>query len=122
MNLYGILESNGTVFTSIVDSILWYNLRNATSKYAFVLEHHLDMDGNADYPISGHKSDYEMAYIGGLGDAKNMYLKIDPTTKAGPDPSIAAIQNEHGSLVSMLDGANVSDFEEKAKFKCGPPE
>ncbi len=108
---------------SIVDSVLWYNLRNATSKYAFVLEHGLDRDGNSSYPLPGHKSDYEMAYIAGSGDAQNLFLKIDPAAKGILPPEISDIQNEANTLQNLLDGANVGDFNEnKAVFKCGPPE
>ena len=123
VDLYKLLESNATVLSSIVDSVLWYHLRNATSKYAYVLEHDLDRDGNADYALPGHKSDYEMAYIAGSGDARGLHLKIDPEAKAGPAPDITEIQNQNGALQSALDGANIGDFsEKKADFKCGPPE
>ncbi len=106
-----------------MDSILWYNERNATAKYAFVLEHHLDRDGNADYPISGHKSDYEIAYIGGPGDSANMYVKVDPAAKAPMEKSFAEIQRINASLTNLLDGANIGGFEDtQAEFKCGPPE
>ncbi|MFZ4461251.1 MAG: hypothetical protein ACOYN2_01555 [Patescibacteria group bacterium] len=98
-------------------------MRNATSKYAFALEHNLDRDGNADYPLPGHKSDYEMAYIAGSGDAQNMHLKIDPAAKDGAPPEIADIMNQYNAVNNLLQGANISDFNEgKTTFKCGPPE
>lgn len=123
IDLYASLAANSTALKSVVDSVLWYNLRNATSKYAFTLENSLDRDGNVGYPPPGHKSDYEMAYIAGSGDAENMHLKIDPASKDGAPPEITSIMSEYNALDNLLQGANVSDFNEgKATFKCGPPE
>ena len=123
VDLYKLLEGSGNALGVLVDSVLWYNERNATAKYAFVLEHHLDRDGNADYPISGHKSDYEMAYIGGPGNSTNMYVKVDPVAKAPMEANFAEIQRLNTSLANLLDGSNIGGFEDSAaEFKCGPPE
>jgi hypothetical protein len=61
--------------------ILWNNLNSITAKYAFVLEHFLDDDGNVSFNAAYHKKNYEMAVLGGFGDAQNMIVKVDPTLK-----------------------------------------
>lgn len=121
-----ILPNNGTpptngdseILSTLIDSIIWYNQTNATSKYAFILENYLDRDGNREYPLAGHKSDYEIAYIGGPGDAANMYVKLDPAAKSGPPPGISEIQADYGAHLNMLHATNISSFNEEGKFKC----
>ena len=81
VDLYKMVNESGNMLTTLADTILWYNKSNATSKYSFILENYLDRDGNRDYPLSGHYSDYEIGYIGGPGDAQNMYVKVDPESK-----------------------------------------
>ena len=123
IDLYTRLASAGNALNTIIDTVLWYNESNATNKYAFVLENYLDRDGNRDYPLSGMKKDYEMAYIGGNGDAQNMYVKVDPEAKIAPPREITDIQSEYGSLSNLLAGSNISSYGgEGAQFKCGPPE
>ncbi|MDD2745687.1 MAG: VCBS repeat-containing protein, partial [Candidatus Gracilibacteria bacterium] len=123
VDLYQLLESNGNVLSTLADTLFWYNKSNATSKYSFILENYLDRDGNRDYPLIGQHKDYEMAYIGGPGDAQNMYVKLDPESKGNLPKSITDIQAEYGSLTNLLDGANISAYApEDSKFKCGPPE
>jgi hypothetical protein len=123
VDLFGILANSGNTLSTLIDTLLWYNERNATSKYAFVLENYLDTDGNRDYPLAGKRSGYELGYIGGPGDAQNMYVKIDPEAKNAPPKEISDIQTDASSLTQLLDGANISSFQENsADFKCGPPE
>lgn len=64
VDLYSLLSANQASLDTLIDTIYWYNQGNATSKYAFTLENYLDRDGNRGYPLAGHKSDYEIAYIG----------------------------------------------------------
>lgn len=123
VDLYKLLADNGNVLSTLADTLLWYNKSNATSKYSFVLENYLDRDGNRDYPLIGQHKDYEMAYIGGPGDAQNMYVKLDPESKGNLPKNITDIQAEYGSLTNLLDGANIGAYApEDSKFKCGPPE
>ncbi len=123
VDLYTMVASSGNMLTTLADTILWYNRTNATSKYSFILENYLDRDGNRDYPLSGHHSDYEMGYIGGPGDAQNMYVKVDPESKGTLSKDITDIQADYGSLVNLLDAANVAEYSpEDSQFKCGPPE
>lgn len=91
---------------------MWNNLSNATSKYAFVLENQLDRDGNRDYSLIGHKKGYELGYIAGSGDAQNMYVKVDPESKATPPRDITDIQADYSSLVNSMDAANMSEYTE----------
>ena len=69
------------------------------------------------------KKDYEMAYIGGNGDAQNMYVKVDPEAKIAPPREITDVQTEYSSLSNLLAGSNITSYGgEGAQFKCGPPE
>lgn len=123
VDLYDMVKKSGNMLTTLADTILWYNKSNATSKYSFILENYLDRDGNRDYPLSGHRSDYEMGYIGGPGDAQNMYVKVDPESKGILPKGISDIQADYGSLMNKLDAANiVQHHPEDSQFKCGPPE
>jgi hypothetical protein len=123
VDLYSRLAGAGNALDTIVDTVLWYNEENATSKYAFILEKYLDSDGNSPYPLAGLKKDYEIAYIGGNGDAQNMFVKIDPEAKNPVPTAITDIQTEANSLANLLAGANISSYTESgAEFKCGPPE
>ena len=108
VDLYATLSSNAKAFATVVNAILWNNISNATEKYAFVLEHSLDIDGNSVAPVSGHKSDYELAYIGGLGDASNLRLKVDPGSKGGLPSDVLDIQNRSNELVNLLSASNVN--------------
>lgn len=121
VDLYHELEQNPAILNALVENVIWYVKRNATEKYAFLLEHDLDIDGNFDAPLAGHKSDYEMAYIGGLGSADHMALKVDPEAKLPLEASVADIGSDVSELQGLLDGTNASSGE-KADFKCGPPE
>lgn len=123
VDLYKMVNESGNMLTTLADTILWYNKSNATSKYSFILENYLDRDGNRDYPLSGHYSDYEMGYIGGPGDALNMYVKVDPESKGRLPSEITDIQQRYQSLFNTLDAANIGQYNpEDSKFKCGPPE
>lgn len=123
VDLYKMVSESGNMLTTLADTILWYNKSNATSKYSFILENYLDRDGNRDYPLSGHHSDYEMGYIGGPGDAQNMYVKLDPESKGKLPSDLSDIQEQYQSLFNTLDAANIGQYNpEDSKFKCGPPE
>jgi hypothetical protein len=118
------IESDPILFDAITDAVVWNNLDNATAKYAYILEHHLDIDGNSKYPIAGHKSDYEVAYVAGSGDAANLYVKLDPEAKDGPGAQIGEILKKAAELRGTLDAANLSSsgLEKNTQFKCGPPD
>lgn len=124
VDLYARIAENPVVLDSIVESVVWNNLDNATAKYGYLLEHHLDIDGNSSFPIAGHKGDYEIAYMVGKGDAANMYVKLDPEAQGGPPEEIATAMSRASELRNALDAANLSgqSGKEKAEFKCGPPD
>jgi hypothetical protein len=48
----------------VVKYVLWLNLNSAELKYKYVFENYLDIDGNSPSIDAGHRSDYEIAYIG----------------------------------------------------------
>ena len=113
------------MFEAIADAVVWNNLDNATAKYAFALEHHVDIDGNTSYPLGGHKNDYEVSYIVGKGDAKSLYVKIDPASKDGPGAEVSEILKKSAELLATIDATNISsgnDSDGPAEFKCGPPD
>ncbi len=120
IDLYAQLASKPEMLQSVIDAVVWNNLANATAKYAFVLEHHLDIDGNTKYPIASHKQDYEISYLVGKGDAKNMYVKLDPAAKDGPGAEISEILQKSAEQLAAIDASNVASggADEKAEFKC----
>lgn len=125
IDLYAGLSAVPGLLDSVTNAVLWNNLSNATAKYAYALEHHLDIDGNAAYPVPGHKSDYEIAYVVGKGDAKNLYVKLDPASKDGPGGEIGEILQASAQQLAAIDAANLASGaggKEKAEFKCGPPD
>ncbi len=122
VDLYARASEDPKMLDALAEAVLWNNLGNATAKYAYLLEHHLDIDGNSSFPIAGHKSDYEIAYLVGEGDAANMRVKLDPEAKSGPSEDVAAAMAEATALQNALDAANLSGKSGgKAEFKCGPP-
>ncbi len=124
VDLYGQLAAKQEMLQSVVDAVVWNNLANATAKYAYVLEHHLDIDGNSKYPIASHKQDYEISYLVGKGDAQSMYVKLDPASKDGPGAEVSDILQKSAEQLAAIDASNVASggAGEKAEFKCGPPE
>ncbi|MDQ1344300.1 MAG: hypothetical protein QG650_1020, partial [Patescibacteria group bacterium] len=124
IDLYGMLASKPSMLESATDAVVWNNLDNATAKYAFALEHHVDIDGNTSYPLGGHKNDYEVSYIVGKGDAKNLYVKIDPASKDGPGAEVSEILKKSAELLATIDATNISSGDDggPAEFKCGPPD
>ena len=97
-------------------------MKNATLKYSNTLERSLDIDGEKNISADDTKNDYEIAYLGAPGDARNMYLKVDPEAK-GPFPKeISDIMDQVNGYHGLIDGTNISNVPEEPEFKCGPPE
>lgn len=98
-------------------------MRNATLKYARTLERSLDIDGEKKISADDKKNGYEIAYLGAPGDAKNMYLKVDPEAKSPFPKEISEIMDRMNSYRGMIDGSNIADVSTEGDFgKCGPPE
>ena len=81
IDLYGMLAANPKALEAAVQGVLWKNLDNVTLKYSSILEHSLDIDGQKNISADDRQNDYEIATLGAPGDAKNMYVKIDPAAK-----------------------------------------
>lgn len=97
-------------------------MKNATLKYSHTLERSLDIDGEKKISADDTKNDYEIAYLGAPGDARNMYLKLDPEAK-GPFPKeISDIMDQVNNYHGLIDGTNISNVPAEPEFKCGPPE
>jgi hypothetical protein len=48
-----------------------------------------------------------------------MYVKVDPEAKGNLPKSISDIQGEYGSMINVLDGANIGSYNpEDSKFRC----
>lgn len=124
IDLYAGLAAKPEMLESVVDAVVWNNLGSATAKYAYLLEHHLDIDGNASYPLAGHKEDYEISYLVGKGDARNLYVKLDPAAKDGPGEEVSEILRRSAEQLAAMDAANIGAGagDEKAEFQCGPPD
>ena len=122
IDLYDILSSDEKALNTVVESVIWNNMKNATLKYASMLERSLDIDGAMKISADSKKNDYEIAYLGAPGDAQNMYLKVDPESKSPPSKEISDILNRVNNYHGLIDGSNISQVENEPVFQCGPPE
>lgn len=118
INLYQILSSDNKALSSVVESVIWNNMKNATLKYSNTLERSLNIDGEQKISADGKKNDYEIAYLGAPGDAKNMYLKVDPDAKSPLPTEVATIMDKVNNYHGLIDGSNISSVNGKAEFKC----
>lgn len=122
VDLYGVLSKNPKALQAAIESVLWNNLDNATLKYSFILEHSLDIDGQTKISADDRKNDYEIATLGSAGDARNMYVKIDPEAKGLVNSGVTNILSQVSLYRSLSSGGNLVRLEEDPKFACGPPE
>jgi hypothetical protein len=97
-------------------------MKNATLKYSSTLERSLDIDGEQKISADDKKNDYEIAYLGAPGDARNMYLKVDPEAKSPPPKEVSDIMDQVNNYHGLIDGSNISNVSNEPEFKCGPPE
>lgn len=122
IDLYQIFSADQKALNAIIEGIIWNNMRNATLKYSSILERNLNIDGEQKITANGQKNDYEIAYLGAPGDAKNMYLKVDPEAKAAVPASVVAIMDQVNNYYGLIDGSNITNAGNTAtQFKCGPP-
>lgn len=122
VDLYALLSSDPKALNAVIEAVLWNNMKNATLKYASTLERNLDIDGEKRISANGKNNDYEIAYLGAPGDAKNMYLKVDPEAKNPLSAEVAGIMDSVNNYYGLIDGSNITNVSGDAKFACGPPE
>lgn len=73
--------------------------------------------------MASHKNSYEIAYMGSKGDAKNMYVKMDPDANAPLPSDITQIQNAVSAYENAANASNLASSSPTAStFKCGPPD
>lgn len=125
IDLYQILSSQPAALNAATESVIWNNMKNATLKYSNTLERSLNIDGESNISANGKKNDYEIAYIGAVGDAKNMYLKVDPGAKASLPANITGIIDRVNSYQGLIDGTNIASASNGTTTPstpaCGPP-
>lgn len=109
IDLYGILSADEKALNAVIEGVLWNNMKNATLKYSKSLERNLNFDGEDKISADGKKNIYEIAYLGAPGDARNMYLKVDPDTKNPPPKVISDAMDQVNNYHSLIDGTNISD-------------
>ena len=123
VDLYALLAANETSIDSLANAVVWNNLSSPTTKYAYLLENFLDTDGNSPIPLPGHRSDYEIAYIGGKGNAQNLFLKVDPEAKIPLPEELAALSSDMASFAASLSAMNAATSDSGGgNFKCSPPD
>ncbi len=108
LDLYGLLSAAPQTLDLLVHSIAWLNIHSATAKYQYVAEHYLDTDGGELFPLMGHRSDYEIADIGGDGDGKSLSLSVDPESQAPIDPRVADILATNTRYQGLISGSNIA--------------
>lgn len=121
IDLYSVLSSNDVLFDELIKSVLWYNLKSPTSKYKYILEHYLDTTWKSLSLEPNHKSDYEIAYLWWVWDAKNMYVKLETNKTLNND--IQSIQQKVQKYNNTLTWMKVVSKEgSEPLFKCWPAE
>ncbi|MDP2089997.1 MAG: FG-GAP-like repeat-containing protein [Candidatus Gracilibacteria bacterium] len=120
-------EKTLSYYDTLVLSLYWNNLNSTSAKYGFIFDNYLiDQFGEQEskYLLPKNKKQYEISYLGAPGDAKNMYIKMDPKAKA--QNPYADIFTNNINLSSTLLGANVSGNDSAGNnnqtFKCAPPD
>jgi hypothetical protein len=108
IDLYKILSSQSEALNAATESVIWNNMKNATLKYSSTLERSLNIDGEKKISADEKPNNYEIAYIGAPGDAKNMYLKVDPGEKIPLSSKITGIMDRMNSYQGLLDGTNIA--------------
>ena len=122
IDLYQILSADEKVLNAVIEGVIWNNMKNATLKYSNTLERSLNIDGEQKISANDTKNDYEIAYLGAPGDAKNMYLKVDPEAKSPPSAEVAGIMDQVNNYHGLIDGTNIANVSGEPVFTCGPPE
>jgi len=139
VSLYSLLKdkkSNGTIndywdkknvnyLDTLAFAVHWNNLNSVSAKYKFIFENYLSdqFDNDFNFNLPKNKKLYEIAYLAWFGDASNMYVKVDPESKA--ENPYADIISKNLKLSSALLWVSVSRENNKSKngtFKCAPPE
>ncbi len=128
IDLYSILNRDPKVFNSVVQNVIWNNLKNATAKYAYIFEHYLDEKGSEKAILPLHRWDYEIAYLWGDWDTKNMQVRLDPELN-DEDSMSDDMKNSIGSYQSTrakIDAANITEdsdsYSNNNTDKCGSPD
>ena len=101
----------------------WNNLTSVSAKYAFIFDNYLIdqfWEPNNNYLLPKNKKEYEIAYLGGSWNARNMYVKMDTEWKA--DNPYSDIISNNINLSSSLLGSNIWTWNEEGIFKCAPPD
>ena len=122
IDLYALLATNSKTLDALANAVVWNNLASPTTKYSYLLENFLDTDGNSPIPMPGHRSDYEVAYIGGKGNAQNLFLKVDPEAKLPLPEDLATLSSDMASFASSLGAMNAANNSGDGSFKCSPPD
>lgn len=124
VDFYWLVTKDSKVLDEIVKNVLWVNLNSTVLKYKYVLENYLDIDGNSESLDSGHKSDYEIAYMGSKWDAANMYLWIDlskPKEADRADKANNALAR-YNQIKNILSANKIGLSSNTSEFKCWPAE
>lgn len=111
INLYQILSSDEKALNAVIESVIWNNMKNATLKYSSTLERGLNIDGEKKISANDTKNDYEIAYLGAPGDAKNMYLKVDPEAKSPLSSEVSNIMDQVNNYHGLIDGTNIANAD-----------
>ena len=121
----------------VVFSTYWNNLKTVSAKYKFIIDNYLSdqsLNKNYKFLLSKNKPEYEISYIWASGDAKNMYIKINPEEKKAISPysniiNLNWILSSNIYWISLLPTTNQiitpwSNFwwSNDWMFKCAPPE
>jgi len=131
-------------------SVLWNNMPSVSAKYKFVMQHYLSDQvwwNEFKFILPKNKKQYEISYMWGHWDAKNMYIKIEPEDNVGWNLTSEGVWNPYLDINSknnllnsnkisvwVLNWTNKINYNawnvenlpvvnyEDWLFKCSPPE
>lgn len=102
VNLSEALLADPDIRAGLVDALRWRHL-DIEMKYAEVFETALSAPSAQDRLILADRKDlYEIAYLGGQGDARNFVFGFSPEEKSDLPEWFTGIQSAHGAVSTTL--------------------
>jgi len=118
-----------TYMDTLVFGMVWWDLDTVAGKYKFIFENYLSdqFQASGQYEnvfLPRHKKQYEIAYLWAPGDAKHMYIQMDPEGAKWENPYTEVLQKVQDINNITFWSNRISDTQwgSGAVFRCAPPE
>lgn len=112
VDLAALISSDPEIYAKLLDAIDWLRLDSLPEKYDRALSGALDYEGTVVEQLSdpSQKEFYEIAYLGGLGNAQNMFIDMFPEAKLGPSSDVVAALEDQANAQDAIREA-LGDYE-----------